>query len=63
MALWTRRWRCRKGWRVRIWDVTLWPFESMRNLRLQLLELSLLVFITLLPLRYVPLVALLIRFA
>ena len=54
-----RRWR--KGWRARIWNVTLWPFELMRNLRLQSSELSLLVFKTLLPLRCVPLVALPIR--
>ena len=54
-----RRWR--KRWRARIWNVTLWPFELMRNLCLQLSELSLLVFITLHPLQCVPLVALRIR--
>ena len=61
LALWTcgRRWR--KGWRAQIRNVTLWPFELMRNLFLQLSELSLLVFITLLPLQCVPLVPLRIR--
>ena len=28
-----QRWR--KGWRARIWHVTLWPVELMRNLRLK----------------------------
>ena len=50
-----------KGGPARIGHVTLWPIELMRSLRLQLSELPLLVFITLLPLLCVPLVALRIR--